>query len=75
MADKDETQDPEYNEKVEHEGWKDIREKPRWCTDIFFLVNKYYECSYRAFTTILDFNHCCLVCDDHCRILCFGMDR
>jgi hypothetical protein len=24
---------------LKHEGWKDLREKSRWCTDVFFLVS------------------------------------
>ena len=31
--------DPEYNDKCQHEGWKDLREKPRWCTDVLFMVS------------------------------------
>jgi hypothetical protein len=31
--------DPEYTQKLEHEGWKDLKEKPRWCTDVIFLVS------------------------------------
>lgn len=30
--------DPEYFEKLKHEGWQDLKDKPRWCTDILFLV-------------------------------------
>lgn len=37
-AKEEETHDPEYNEKLQHEGWKDLREKSRWCTDVLFLV-------------------------------------
>jgi hypothetical protein len=33
-----ESNDTGDNEKLQHEGWKDLREKPRWCTDILFLV-------------------------------------
>lgn len=43
----EETQDPEYNDKLQHEGWKDLREKSRWCTDILFLVYGSFQLSIR----------------------------
>lgn len=53
-ADGEEITDPEYYQKVQHEGWKDLREKPRSCTDILFLVSgiDHINCSFSILTRL-----------------------
>ena len=39
MADKTKDDHPD-NQKAVHEGWKDIKDKKRGCTDCLFLVSE-----------------------------------